>query len=210
VVIASCASVYGTPDVVDVPEDAPLRPTTLFGASKVAAETYALAFHMRHKLDTVILRYFSVYGPRQKAVPGGPLVPNLIEALRQGRPFLEQDEWSGEDFMFVEDAVAATLAAIRAPRASGRVINVGSGQMVSVADVRSILADLLRVAPVLGTRGEGEARPHGICTRSTVAGELLDFAPRVSLIRGLARVVAAVSHSEPSEYPKLAPVALDD
>ena len=210
VVIASCASVYGTPDVVDVPEDAPLRPTTLFGASKVAAETYALAFHMRHKLDTVILRYFSVYGPRQKAVPGGPLVPNLIEALRQGRPFLEQDEWNGEDFMFVEDAVAATLAAIRAPRASGRVINVGSGQMVSVADVRSILADLLRVAPVPGTRGEGDARPHGICTRSTVAGELLDFTPRVSLIRGLARVVAAVSHSEPSEYPKLAPVALDD
>ena len=112
--------------------------------------------------------------------------------------------------MYVEDAVAATLAAIRAPRASGRVINVGSGQMVSIADVRSILADLLRVAPVPGARGEVQARTHGICTRSMVAGELLDFAPRVSLIRGLARVVAAVSHSEPSEYSKLAPVALDD
>jgi nucleoside-diphosphate-sugar epimerase len=210
VVIASCASVYGAPDALDVAEEAPLRPTTLFGASKVAAETYALAFHARHKLDTVVLRYFSVYGPRQKAVPGGPVVPNLIESLSQGRPFLDQDEWSAEDFMYVDDAVAATLAAARAPRASGRVINVGSGQMVSVADVRGILADLLRVAPVSGGRAGGAPRPHGICTRSTVAGELLDFAPRVSLIGGLARVVSSMSRSEHSEYPKLAPVALDD
>ena len=210
VVIASCASVYGAPDALDVSEEAPLRPTTLFGASKVAAETYALAFHARHKLDTVVLRYFSVYGPRQKAVPGGPVVPNLIESLSQGRPFLDQDEWSAEDFMYVDDAVAATLAAARAPRASGRVINVGSGQMVSVADVRGILADLLRVAPVSGGRSNSAPRPHGICTRSAVAGELLDFAPRVSLIGGLARLVSAMSRSEHNEYPKLAPVALDD
>ena len=210
VVIASCASVYGASDALDVSEDAPLRPTTLFGASKVAAETYALAFYARHKLDTVVLRYFSVYGPRQKAVPGGPVVPNLIESLSQGRPFLDQDEWSAEDFMYVDDAVAATLAAARAPRASGRVINGGSGQMTSVADVRGILADLLRVAPVSGARTGGAPRPHGICTRSAVAGELLDFVPRVSLIGGLARVVSARSRSEHNAYPKLTPVALDD
>ena len=77
VVLASCASVYGTPDTVPVAEDAPLRPTSLFAASKVAAETYCRAFHARHQLETVMLRYFSVYGPRQKAIGGGPLLPEL-------------------------------------------------------------------------------------------------------------------------------------
>jgi len=210
VVIGSCASVYGVPEGQDVAEDAPLRPTTLFGASKVAAETYALAFHVRHKLDTVILRYFSVYGPRQKAVPGGPLVPNLVESLRHGQAFLEHDEWSTEDFVYVDDAVAATLAAARAPRAAGRVINVGSGQMVSVDDVRGILADLLRVSAVSGSRPDVGTRRHGIRTRSELAVELLDFSPRVSLIGGLARVVSGMSLGERSEYPKLAPVGHDD
>ena len=210
VVMGSCASVYGEPDAVEVAEDTPLRPTTLFGASKVAAETYALAFHARHKLDTVVLRYFSVYGPRQKAVPGGPIVPNLVESLRLGHTFVERDEWSGEDFMYVDDAVSATLAAARAPRASGRAVNVGSGQMVSVDDVKSILADLLRVSPVSGGRAGSGSRRHGFCTRSGVALELLDFAPRVSLIGGLARVVSGMAGAEQGEYPRLAPVAHDD
>src|SRR6266446_9024087 len=66
-VIGSSSSVYGIPLRVPVSEDTPLAPATLFAASKVAAETYARAFYVRHQLDTVTLRYFNIYGPRQKA-----------------------------------------------------------------------------------------------------------------------------------------------
>ena len=210
VVLASCSSVYGTAETVPVREEAPLRPTSLFAASKVAAETYCRAFHARHQLDTVTLRYFSVYGPRQKAGPWGSLVPNLIEALRQRRLFDEQDDRSREDLTYVDDVVAATLAAGRAPRAAGRVINIGSGQMVSIGDVLSVLADLMKAVVIPGFPRNPEARPHAICASTTAAGELLDFTPRVSLIAGLARVVRSMAGDERVERAALAPVGLDD
>jgi nucleoside-diphosphate-sugar epimerase len=210
VVLASCASVYGSPDTIPVPEDAPLQPTSLFAASKVAAETYCRAFHARHQLDTVTLRYFSVYGPRQKADRGGSVVPNLIETLRKGRRLDERDGRSLEDFTYVDDAVAATLAAARAPRAAGRVINIGSGQMVSIDDTRHILADLLRVTVVPGLSRNLESPPRSICASTALAGELLDFTPRLSLIAGLGRVVRWMAESEDVESSALAPVSHDE
>ena len=210
VVLASCASVYGTPDTVPVSEDAPLWPTSLFAASKVAAETYCRAFHVRHQLDTVMLRYFSVYGPRQKAIGGGPLLPNLIEAVRQRRPFVDQAEASTDDFIYVDDAVAATLAAARAPRAGGRVVNVGSGQTSTVGDVTHILADLLQTSVVAGVSRSSDGKPRHIIAETSRAAELLDFAPRVSLVAGLARLVRVLTEADQAERPALAPVGLDD
>ena len=210
VVLASCASVYGAPDTVPVPEDAPLRPASLFAASKVAAETYCRAFHARHQLDTVMLRYFSVYGPRQKAIASGPVVPNLIEAVRQRRPFVDQAEASTGDFIHVEDAVAATLAAARAPRAAGRVVNVGSGQMTTIGDVMHVLADLLRTSVVAGASESTGRKPRHITAETTCAAELLDFAPRISLVAGLARLVRVLTEADQPEHSALAPVGLDD
>ncbi|MEX2222019.1 MAG: NAD-dependent epimerase/dehydratase family protein [Candidatus Rokuibacteriota bacterium] len=210
VVLGSCASVYGTPDHLPVPEEAPLRPETLFAASKVAAETYCRAFHARHQLDTVALRYFSVYGPRQRSVPPGGLVPHLIEALRQRRAVSDLDDRTAEDLTYVDDAVAATLAAARAPRAAGCVINVGSGHMVTVGEVLSIVSDLLRVPSVSGFSRAPETAPHRISAQTALASKLLDFTPRVSLIAGLARVVRSLAEAEEPEPHTLAPVGLDE
>jgi nucleoside-diphosphate-sugar epimerase len=209
VVLASCASVYGTPDTVPVPEDAPLRPTSLFAASKVAAETYCQAFHARHQLETVMLRYFSVYGPRQKAITGGPLLPSLIEAARQRRPFADQAEASTGDFIYVEDAVAATLAAARAPRAAGRVVNVGSGQMTTISDLVHILADLLRTSVVTGVSRTWDSKTRNVTAETSRAAELLEFAPRTSLVAGLARLVRVLTEADQPEHSALAQVGLD-
>jgi nucleoside-diphosphate-sugar epimerase len=210
VVLGSCATVYGSPETLPVPEDAPLRPTSLFAASKVAAETYCRAFHVRHQLDIVTLRYFSIYGPRQKRTRAGALVPNLIEALRERRAFTDQDDRCAEDFMFVDDAVAATLAAARAPRAAGRVINIGSGQMASISDVLNILADLLRTPVISGFPSNPEAQPHQISAETSLATELLGFGPHVSLIAGLARMVRLLTEAGQPEAHALAPVGMDD
>ncbi len=210
VVLASCASVYGTPDGVPVPEDAPARPASLFAASKVAAETYCRAFHARHQLDTVTLRLFSIYGPRQKGATDGALVPLLVDTLRRRRPFVEQDDRSAEDFTYVDDVVAAMLNAGCAPRAAGRIINIGSGQMVAISDVLSILASLLRTSVVPGFPRNPEARPWQICGATRLATELLGFTPRVPLIAGLARVVRALEDAEQLEDRALAQVGLDE
>ncbi len=209
VVLASSASVYGIPEALPVSEQAAVRPTSLFAASKVAAETYCRTFHVRHQLDTVTLRYFSVYGPRQRASADGAVIPSLVESLRRRRP-VDQDDRSAEDFAYVDDAVAAALAAARAPRAAGRIINVGSGQMVTIGDVLNILTSLLRTRVVPGSSRDPEAQPNQICAQTSLAAQLLDFTPRVPLIAGLARTLHSLEQQERLEHPALAPVSFDD
>lgn len=191
-------------------EQAPVRPATLFAASKVAAETYCRAFHVRHQLDTLVLRYFTVYGPHQKAGADGALIPNLIQAVQQHRPFRERDDRSAEDFVYIDDAVAATLSAARAPRAAGCVINVGSGQMVTIRDTLGILADLLRTSVTPGSPPEPETQPYQMCADIKLAGELLEFTPRVSLVSGLAHLLQALAVSDVGADATLAPVGLND
>lgn len=206
VVFGSSAAVYGISDGVPVPEDGPVRPPTLFGASKLAAETYCQAFHARHRLDTVTLRYFNVYGPRQRAGSGGGLVANIVEALGQGRLLADCDERSAEDFLYVDDAVVATLAAGRAPRAAGRIINVGSGTLVSIGDLLVMLGNLLQTSTKARMRLSPESGPHQMCARMSLAAELLDFEPRVSLVDGLARLVRFMTESQHVEPHVLAQV----
>ena len=209
-VIGSSASVYGTPERIPLAEDTPARPATLFAASKVAAETYAHAFHLRHQLDTVTLRYFNVYGPRQKASGEGALIARLLEAVRQGRSFSEEDDRTAEDFTYIDDAIAATLAAARAPRAAGQTINVGSGEMTSISDVLGIVADLLRTVPATGFPRNWDAEPRRVCAEITRAAQLLDVIPRVSLIAGLARTVQFFNEPEYDELPALVRTTPDD
>jgi len=209
VVLGSCSSVYGTPGTLPVGEDALLAPNTLFAASKVAAETYCRAFYARHQLDTVTLRFFSVYGPRQRPCPPATVMPGIIEALRQRRPFTDLDERSADDFIYASDAVGAILAAAQAPRAAGRVINVGSGQMMSIDEVQHIVAKLLKTSvPTPRPRLPG-AQAYQMCARTSLASELLDFTPRVSLIAGLAHVVRSIIEEEQPERA-LAPAGLDE
>lgn len=203
VVLSSCGSVYGRPEHLPVVEEAPLRPATLFAASKVAAETYCQAFHARHQVDTVALRLFTVYGPRQHGIWRG-LVPRLIEAVHLGGALGDLDERTVVDLLHVEDAVTAMLAAVRAPRAGGRAINIGSGQMVTIGEVTQIIGNLLKTPGSPVFRGS-DAPPDRIWAEMSLASELLDFAPRVSLTAGLARLVHAEELAR-----TLAPVGLDD
>jgi UDP-N-acetylglucosamine/UDP-N-acetyl-alpha-D-glucosaminouronate 4-epimerase len=196
VVVGSSSAVYGTPMSATVSEQAPVRPATLFAASKAAAETYCRAFHVRHQLDTVVLRYFTIYGPHQKGGADGGLVPNLIQVLQEQRPFVGRDDRNSEDFAYIDDAVAATLSAGRAPRATGCVINVGSGQMATIRDTMGILADLLRTPLVPSGPYEPGAQLQQMCADMRLAGELLNFTPRVSLVSGMARLVQALVDSQ--------------
>jgi UDP-N-acetylglucosamine/UDP-N-acetyl-alpha-D-glucosaminouronate 4-epimerase len=197
VVFASCASVYGPVEGRPVTEDLPLHPVTVFGASKLAGEIYCGAYRRAHQMETVVLRYFTVYGPRQHPLRGGTVVPTLLETLReQRRPVIFGDGRAGQDFLYVDDAVAATVAAGTSPEAAGLAINVGSGQVSSVNEVLDILKRLLRtdVAPRMSRARPGHFPP--VRARVELADRVLGVAPRVSLVAGLARCVECRAQDE--------------
>ncbi len=195
-VFASSASVYGTPESLPVSEAFPLRPESLFAASKLAAEMYCRTYGTIHQLDVVALRYFTVYGPRQGNATDGALIPELIQTLLERRSALPHDDATEEDLTYVDDAVEATYAAAESPTAVGQVINIGSGRMSSVLEILHLLYYLLKVAPLTGLR-PGPATPSShIQATVTLAADLLGCAPRVSLAMGLARVVRSLTEPD--------------
>jgi UDP-glucose 4-epimerase len=191
-VFASCGSVYGPPHAAPISEDDPPRPTSLFAASKLAGEIYCRTYSARYGLDTVLLRYFTVYGPRQPS--RGGLVPDLLENLCRGvRPVIATDAPEACDLLHVDDAVAATIAAQAAPEAAGLSLNIASGESASVLQVVQILNRLLRsnLVPRRGRTGRGEPAHDRVSTE--LGRRVLGLGPTVSLVAGLTRLVESAA-----------------
>src|SRR5262249_13617856 len=129
VIYAACASAYG-----DAPmprrESDPLQPVSPYAVAKVTGEHYCAAFSYVYGFETVRLRYFSVFGPRQRfGAPDSSVIPLFFEALLAGRrPVIYGDGMQTRDFTYVDDVVQANLLAAEAPRVSGRVYNIASGR----------------------------------------------------------------------------------
>jgi UDP-glucose 4-epimerase len=207
IVFASCASIYGGTDGSPVAEDRPALPVSVFGASKLAGEIYCRAYHASRHVETVLLRYFNVYGPRQNAVLHGAFVPALIETLRRGRrPVLTGDGRVGQDFLFVDDAVTATVAAARVPRAAGAAINIGSGQLTTPMEMLGILNRLLRTDAVPRQGRPRSESPAPVRASVALAADILGWAPRVSVVSGLAHTVQFFAEAEQHEEGLLAEV----
>ena len=166
-------------------ETLPTRPISPYGVTKLAGENLCRAFAEEHGLPLVVLRYFSVYGPRQRPDMGYHL---FIRSLLHGEPltvFGDGQQVRGNTY--VDDCAAATVAALRAPL--GETYNVGGGETVSVWDVLDKLERLIgRKATVL----RQPARPgdqHSTTADTTKLWRHLGWQPRVGLDEGLARQV---------------------
>ncbi len=178
----STSSVYGRDAVGD--EDQPLRPISPYGVTKLAAENLVLAFVDAFGLNATVLRYFSIFGPRQRPDMGYHL---FIEALLDGRTItIFGDGEQTRTNTFVSDAVAATVAAItRGER--GAIYNVGGGEAISVNEAIAVLADHLGVEPsvVHGPERPGDQRHTAPDTSR--ARRALGYAPSVGAADGLRR-----------------------
>lgn len=182
-VYASSSSVYGDQEVYPVSEDAALLPISPYGATKVITEQLAAAYWRGHGVPTVGLRYFTVYGPRQR--PDMAFSRFLTRALAdQPLPILG-DGCQVREFTYVDDVIEATVAAAARGR-QGAVYNIGGGQAVSVLDVVRELEGLLGRRLQLDHRPALQGDPRRTEADTSRAQRELDFRPSTGLAEGLA------------------------
>jgi nucleoside-diphosphate-sugar epimerase len=199
-VFASSSSAYGDTPVLPKVETLPPCPLSPYALQKYAGERYCQLFHRLYGLETVALRYFNVYGPRQNPKSEyAAVIPRFATACLRGEaPTVFGDGEQTRDFTFVGDAVAANLLAADAERAPGEVFNVAGGRRIS-------LNELLReIRSLTGAKVEARyqpARPGDV--RDSLADlsrarELLGYEPEVELRSGLRRTVEHLASAEES------------
>lgn len=162
IVHGSSASVYGEPGSSPQSEHDVVHPLSPHAIAALTGEQYCTAFTRSYGLETVRLRFFNLFGPRQPlGDPHGAVVPQFIDALLAGkRPIIYGDGRQTRDFTFIDDAVQASLLAADVRRASGRVYNVGTGRPTSLIELVGRLNDLIGsdADPLLAP-----ARPGDVC-----------------------------------------------
>ena len=184
VVYASSSSVYGDAPALPLREDARCEPVSPYGVSKLAAEHLGVLYHRNFGLPVVSLRYFTVYGPRQRP---DMAFHRFLRAARDGKPIhLFGDGRQTRDFTFVSDIVAATRAAADSGR-PGSVYNVGGGERVVLNDVLGRIEDVTgrRLTVVRDEVQKGDMRDTFADT--TAAGRDLGFRSTVPLAQGIER-----------------------
>ena len=180
-VYASSSSVYGDAECFPTVETTIPRPVSPYGVTKLAAEHLAVLYASGFGVPAVSLRYFTVYGPRQR--PDMAFNRFITAALDEQPLVLYGDGEQTRDFTFIADAVNANILAAQSG-APGEVFNIGGGSVISVNGVLDVLRrHLPAVSVVKEARQTGDAR-H---TRADIskAGKLLGYAPRISIEEGL-------------------------
>ncbi len=192
-IYAASASCYGNTPVSPKVEAMPPEPRTPYALQKYAGEVYCRLYTQLHGLETVALRYFNVYGPRQDPTGGyAAAIPRFVTACLTGAaPRVYGDGLQTRDLVYVADAVGANLLAIDAPKAAGAVCNVGSGRATRVLELLDEIRRQTgsRVAPIHEPPREGELRDS--LASLARARELLGYEPAVGLAEGLAATIAS-------------------
>lgn len=182
-VSASSSSIYGDTAPLPIQEDALLRPLSPYGVTKLAAENLCSVYHRNFELPTVSLRYFTVYGPRQR--PDMAFHRFCKALLRHESIHVYDDGYQTRDFTYVGDIVEANIRAATSQAAVGSVINIAGGSQVNLHRVVELLQDISGSA----IKVQFEARQHGDVRHTFAdiqrAQQLLDYCPSVSLQDGL-------------------------
>jgi len=182
-VYASSSSVYGDDTPMPFREDALPQPVSPYGVSKLAAEQLCYLYHANFRVPTVSLRYFTVYGPRQRPDMG---FHKFLRATILGEPIaVFGDGEQTRDFTFVKDAVAATIAA-GTKGVPGRVYNIGGGSRVSVNEVLDLIGRIAGRRPVVRVDPAQKGDMRHTYADTSLARADLGFAPTVALEEGLA------------------------
>ncbi len=195
VVLASSSSVYGANNFLPKHEELIPHPISPYGVSKLAAEQYAMAFNAVYGLETVALRYFNVFGPRQdpNSQYSGVVALFLRLAAEGAQPMVCGDGTQTRDFTYVSNVVDATLLAAEAPRASGSVLNIGCGASYSVLDLIAAVekATGRALEPTFGPDRPGDVK-HSFASIDRARARL-GYEPQVSFADGIEKTHHAMA-----------------
>lgn len=190
-VYAASSAAYGDQPALPKVESMAPSPLSPYAVSKLAGEYYCQAFTACYGLETVSLRYFNIYGPRQDPESVyAAVIPKFITAMLAGeRPTIFGDGEQSRDFTFVEDAIAANLLACTAPNAAGQVVNVACGERYSLNELVAALNRILGTAiePIYAAPRAGDVK-HSQADIGA-ARALLGYEPRCSFEEGLRKTV---------------------
>jgi UDP-N-acetylglucosamine/UDP-N-acetyl-alpha-D-glucosaminouronate 4-epimerase len=192
VVCASSSSVYGSSaGAAAKREDQPSLPISPYATAKLAGEGYARSFYEVYGLETVALRYFNVFGPRQDpASQYAAVIPRFISALMAGEPpIIFGDGQQSRDFTYVANVIQANMLAVEALDVAGKTYNVACGERVTLNRLVAEVCDLLGcdVGPVYTSSRAGDIR-HSLADLSLARAEL-GYEPVVGLREGLERTI---------------------
>jgi len=190
-VFAASSAAYGESEVLPKVETMPVDPRSPYAASKVAGETLLAAYGNSYGMQTVSLRYFNVFGPRQlDDSPYTGVIAIFARCLLEGTPpTIHGDGGQTRDFTYVDNVVAANLAAMQREVPTGSVINVGGGERVSLLELYKAVAEALGsdLEPVFGETRTGDVR-HSLADLQR-AEQLLGQRPEVTWRDGLKRTL---------------------
>ncbi len=191
VIFASSAAVYGDSEALPLSEVLEPRPLSPYAVHKLACEHLCKVFAQMYGLETVALRYFNVYGSRQRPnAEYAAAIPRFVERLRRNvAPVIYGDGEQTRDFIHISDVVRANLLAAESPAAVGKVMNIASGEGISVNAVVRTLTELTgaSVAPRYEAEQPGDIRES--VADISLAREVLGFTPVITLREGLARLL---------------------
>ena len=193
VVFAASSSAYGekAPGEAKVETMIP-DPLSPYAVAKLASEHYLRVFHLAYGLETVALRYFNIFGPRQDPKSQyAAVIPNFVTAALQKKPAtIFGDGHTSRDFCYIENAVEANLLACTAPGAAGEMFNIACGESTSLLQVVDVIAEIVgeKIPPRHEPSRPGDIK-HSLADISK-ARRILGYTGRVKFAEGIARTVA--------------------
>jgi len=191
VIYASSSSIYGDTPTLPKHEEMPSHPLSPYALQKYIGEQYCRLFYQLYGLDSVSLRYFNIFGPKQD--PNSlysAVIPRFIDALLHGRPpIIFGDGEQSRDFTFIENVVQANLLAMSAERLHGEAMNIACGKRISLNQLLKILKQILgsKLSPVYQEPREGDVR-HSLADIHK-SKKIINYMPNVGTREGLKKTV---------------------
>lgn len=191
VILTSSGAAYGECERQPVAETEVMRPTSPYAVSKLASEYYVRAIGALCKIESVVLRIFNAYGPREPLPPShAPVVPRFLrQAISGGSIVIFGNGQQSRDFVYIDDVVRALATASTASHIDQQIINIGSGVEVTISQ---LVDEIERVVGRSVHRIINQEEPGGVSrlvADISLAAQLLDWSPRVSLADGLLAMV---------------------
>jgi len=189
VVFASSAAIYGTPEYLPIDENHPFDPASPYGLDKLTADYYTRLYSDLYGLETVCLRYFNVFGPKQTVGDYASVIPIFIKQALSGEDITVHG--SGEqtrDFVYIDDVIQANIAAAQTQNV-GEAYNIGAGESTSIRNLADIIQDLTDTnSDIVHVESREGDIDHSIADISK-AEDYLDYQPNIALEEGIKRTI---------------------